>query len=160
MAGYGGSSDHLYSIDLPKGRLVLHARAARTDAPFLYDSHLLYFGGQRPAAYDPRTQQLLWQVDLGSWKEPVASVIAQGAADVKRGELYIGDMGMYLFLLSKDTGRIKTALNVRKYFRGDFLQPTKAILGDYGVKKLVFRDNRIYVGTVDGSLFVFRRLDE
>lgn len=158
--GYGDSPDHLFHIDITRGRLLWDARASRIDAPFFYDDHLLYFGGQRPAAYDPRVQRLLWQVDLDSWKEPLASVIAEGTADVKRGELYIGDMGKYLFLLSKDTGRIKTAVNVRKYFRGDFLQPAKAFLGDYGVKKLFFRDDRVYVGTVDGSLFVFRRTGE
>ncbi len=158
--GYGGSPDHLFYIDIAKGRLLMDARIPQVDAPFFYDGHLLYLGGHRPAAYDPTKQKLHWQADLDSWRGPVSSVIAEGTTDVKRGELYIGDMGKYLSLLSKDTGRIKTAVNIRKYFRGDFLRPAKAVLGEYGVKKLVFRDDRIYVGTVDGSLFVFNRIGE
>ena len=138
--------DHFYTIDLKRGTVTNRQRVRLLRAPFAKHRDVLYFGGNTPAAFDIVRGILLWQT---------------ATLDRKREEIYLGDSERNLYVLSSTTGQIKDKVNIRGYWRGDILfNPVKAFFGSYGVKRLELNQGLLFVGTVDSSLFVFRRTEK
>ena len=150
--------DHFYTIDLRRGKIISHQRVRLLRAPFAEHEGLLYFGGNTPAAFDPGQRKIVWQTDLRGPQGLGTPVGALAILDPERQEIYLGDSERDLYVLSSATGQVKEKVNIRGYWRGDFLfSPLKAFFGSYGVKKLELTKEFLLVGTVDSSLFVFRR---
>jgi hypothetical protein len=96
-----------------------------------------------------------------SQTDPEDRHLADALLDPMRQEIYLGDWERDLYVLSSTTGQVKEKVNIRAYWRGDFLfSPLKAFFGSYGVKKLELAKELLLVGTVDSSLFVFRRTEK
>ncbi len=153
--------DHFYTIDLRRGTIISHQRVRLLRAPFAEHQGLLYFGGNTPAAFDPGQGKIVWQTDLRGPQGLGTPVGALAILDPERQEIYLGDSQRDLYVLSSATGQVKEKVNIRGYWRGDFLfSPLKAFFGSYGIKRLELNKGLLFVGTVDSSLFVFRPADK
>jgi outer membrane protein assembly factor BamB len=160
------TGSHLYTIDLKRGVIVdkrLVPLPPWVGAPFAESGGILYFGGgSRPTAFDLRGEKILWQLDLEGQRttwERVKGIRHQlspdGVLDPSREELYLGDSVWYLYVLSAKTGAVKEKVYIRGYWRREF-RPIKAFFASYGVRRLALYEGLLFVGTPDGSLFVFR----
>jgi outer membrane protein assembly factor BamB len=152
---------HFYIIDVRNGTIIKHDLLPRVRPPFAERQGILYFGSARPASYRVSTGEMLWQMYLYGPEGLGPPVIANGVLDPIREEIYLGDWERHLYVLSAKTGEIKDKLNIRSYWRGDVLfNPVKAFFASYGVKRLELNQGLFLVGTVDSSLFVFRRTEK
>ena len=149
---------HLYTIDLRRGTIVKHQLVYRLRPPLAEHHGVLYFGSSRPAAFRVGREEVLWQTHLHGPQGLGPPVVANGVLDPIRGEIYLGDWERYLYILSSTTGEVKDKVYIRGYWRGDFFSnPVKAFFGSYGVERLELVRGLLFMGTVDKSLFVFRR---
>ncbi|MFQ5658740.1 MAG: PQQ-binding-like beta-propeller repeat protein, partial [Candidatus Methylomirabilales bacterium] len=152
--------DHFYTIELTRGMVVRHQRVRLLRAPFAEYQGILYFGGNTPAAFHIGREEIVWQADLRGPQGLGTPVSALGVLDTIREEIYLGDWERDLYVLSARTGEVKDKVYIRGYWRGEFFSPLKAFFGSYGVKRLALVRGFLFVGTVDSSLFVFRRMDK
>ena len=149
--------DYFYTIDLSRGTIINHQRVYQLRAPFAEYRGVLYFAGNTPAAFDVSNGKILWQTDLRGPHGLGDPINASGVPNAAREEIYLGDWERNLYVLSSTTGQVKEKVNIRGYWRGDFLfSPLKAFFGSYGIKRLELNKGLLLVGTVDSSLFVFR----
>jgi outer membrane protein assembly factor BamB len=155
--GFPPGTIHFYTIDLGSGRIIRHQLVQRLRQPFAERLGILYFGSSTPAAFDSGREAILWQTELRGRQGLSLNVVARGVLDPAQGEIYLGDWERDLYVLSARTGEVQGKVDVRGYWRGEFFSPLKGFFGSYGVKRLAFIEGFLFVGTVDGSLFVFRR---
>lgn len=151
---------HFYTIDLRRGTVLDHQVMHQLDKPFVEHQGILHFGGDTPAAFDVERKQILWQAYLKSPQGVGLNVVARGVLDPAREEIYLGDWERDLYVLSSKTGDVKEKVYIGGHWRGEFLSPLKAFFGSYGVERLEFVRGLLFVGTVDKSLFVFRRTEK
>jgi len=151
---------HLYTVDIGTGKIFDHVQLRQTGAPFAEIDGVLYLGGSTPMAYKLSRQETIWQTALRGPEGFGLNVSAKGILDLRRGEIYLGDWDRDLYVLSAKTGQVKEKLYIRGYLRGELLSPLKAFFGSYGVERLALVQGLLFVGTVDKSLFVFRRVDK
>jgi hypothetical protein len=84
-------------------------------------------------------------------------MIAGGAVDAAGRHVVTGDSQRHVYVLSADTGALTRRIRLDTYHRFELLKPLKGLFGSYGVRRLALHAGRLYVGTVDASLFVFRQ---
>lgn len=125
-------------------------------APFAKRDDAMYFGGWPPLAYDVATRRTLWRATLEDREVVGPPMIAGGALDVEHRRVFTGDSQRFVYVLAGDTGHLQRRIRVDTYPRFELLSPLKALYGSYGVRRLEIRGPRLFVGTVDSSLFVFR----
>jgi len=152
--------NHFYTVDLRRGTIANHQRVHQLRAPFAEHKGILYFGNNTPAAFDISHNKILWQNDLRGPHGLGDPFGARGVLDPIKSEIYLGDEKWNLYVLSSTTGQVKDKLNIRGYWRGEFFSPLKVFFGSYGVERLALVEGLLFVGTVDKSLFVFRRADK
>ena len=148
---------HFYTVDLRRGMIINHQLIPRLRPPFAEHQGILYFGSSRPAAFQVSRREILWQTHLHGPQGLGPPVVANGVLDPTRGEIYLGDWERDLYVLSSKTGEVKDKVFMRGYWRGEVFSPLKAFFGSYGVERLELVRGLLFVGTVDKSLFVFRR---
>ena len=144
---------HFYTIDLERGAIASHRIMRNLSQPFAYDSETLYFGSNRPAAYNTSTREIVWQTKIVPPGTIGANIAAYGVLDRAAGRIYLGEYRNDLYVLSAADGSILDKINLR----GSYLDPIKGIHPGYGVERLQLVGDRLFVGTPDGSLLVFRR---
>lgn len=151
---------HLYTVDLTRGTIIDRQRVDRLHVPFAEHNGTLYFGMNTPAALDTERRQILWQTHLQGPQGVGLNVVALGVLDPSREEIYLGDWERDLYVLSSKTGDVKEKVYIGGHWRGEFFSPLKAFFGSYGVERLELVRGLLFVGTVDKSLFVFRRTEK
>jgi outer membrane protein assembly factor BamB len=151
---------HLYTIDFETGTILDHQQLRQTSAPFAENIGILYLGGSTPTAYNVERREKVWQTALRGPEGFGLNVSARGVLDPFRNEIYLGDWDRDLYVLSAKSGQVKEKLYIRGYWRGEWFSPLKAFFGSYGVERLELAQGLLFVGTVDKSLFVFRRVDK
>jgi len=151
---------HLYTIDVGTGTIFDHQLLRQTSAPFAENNGVLYVGGSTPMAYQLNRREKIWQTALRGPEGFGLNVSATGVLDPRRDEIYLGDWDRDLYVLSAKTGQVKEKLYIRGYSRGELFSPLKAFFGSYGVERLELVQGLLFVGSVDKSLFVFRRMEK
>jgi outer membrane protein assembly factor BamB len=150
----GAAGGQLYRIRLVDGHTTRTA-VPTAGAPFAARGDVLHLGGWPPIAYDARAQRVVWRATLGYVGEPDVTVLAGGTLDAARGVAYLGDSQRHVYAVDAATGALERRIRVDGYARFELGSPVKALFGSYGVRRLDARADRLFVGTVDGSLFVF-----
>lgn len=151
----GPATGQLYRVRLSDGHTT-RVPIPSSGAAFAAHDDVIYLGGWPPLAYDTSRARVLWRASLGYATEPDVSLIAGGGVDPDRGIVYVGDSQRAVYVLDAASGLLQRRIRVDRYARFQLFSPLKALFASYGVRRLQPRDGRLFVGTVDGSLFVFR----
>ena len=118
------------------------------------DGDTLYLGGAPALAWDARTRRALWRARIEGDAHP--SMFAGGALDDAHARVFTGDSQRFVYVLAADSGALRDRIRLDHYPRFELLRPLKALYGSYGARRLEVHRGALFVGTVDGSLFVFR----
>jgi outer membrane protein assembly factor BamB len=151
----GVASGHLFSVRLSDGHTT-REHLETSGAPFARRGDVLYLGGWPPLAYDLRRRRPSWRAMLDYPEDAMPPMLGGGALDVERNRVLTGDSQRFLYVLAADTGELQDRLRLDTYPRFELLSPLKALYGAYGARRLEVHRGTVFVGTVDGSLFVFR----
>lgn len=143
---------YLYAVRLSDGR-TLRDEIATAGAPFAKRGDIVYLGGAPALAWDAGTRRARWRSGDADALPPM---IAGGALDDARHRVFTGDSQKFVYVLAAGTGVLERRIRVDGYPRFELLSPVKALYGSYGVRRLEVHRGMLFVGTVDGSLFVFR----
>jgi outer membrane protein assembly factor BamB len=149
----GPAGGHLYVIRLSDGETRRY-EIETAGAPFAKRHDTLYVGGTPALAWDVRTHRTLWRA--GGDAESVTAMIADGAIDDPRRLVFTGDSHRFVYALAATNGELRDRIRVDRYPRFELFRPLKALYGSYGARRLQVHRGMLFVGTVDGSLFVFR----
>lgn len=149
-----GPKGTLYVIDVSDGRVIDQRAVENLRGPFAADGDVVFFGTKDAAAYNVATHQVVWQVRVKPQGTIGAPIGARGVFDRAARRLYLGEYQRDLYVLSADDGRIVDKIDLR----GTYLDPEKTIFPGYGVLRMDLIGDQLFVGTPDGSLLVFRRL--
>jgi outer membrane protein assembly factor BamB len=99
----------------------------------------------------------VWRATLGRPENDGPPMIAGGRLDRDHRRVLTGDSQRFVYELAADTGALQGRIRLDTYPRFELLSPLKALYGSYGVRRLELHAGMLLVGTVDSSLFVFRR---
>jgi len=149
----GADRGSLYVVRLSDGQTQRDDIDA-AGAPFAKRGDTVYVGGAPALAWDVRTRRTLWRARIDQETGP--PMIAGGAIDDAHSLLFTGDSRRFVYVLAADTGMLRDRIRLDHYPRFELLRPLKALYGSYGVRRLAVHRGSLLVGTVDGSLFVFR----
>jgi outer membrane protein assembly factor BamB len=151
----GPDSGHLYVVRLSDGHTV-RDEISTAGAPFAKRGDTIYLGGAPALAWDVRARLPLWRASAdGDGNEP-RPMIADGAIDDEHNRIFTGDSQRFVYVRAAATGRLRERIRLDRHPRFEVLSPLKALYGAYGVRRLQVHRGMLFVGTVDGSLFVFR----
>ena len=103
-------------------------------------------------AWDVRTRRTVWRGADGDARRPM---IAGGAIDDRDGRVFTADSQRFVYVRAAGTGFVERRIRIDTYLRFELSRPLKALYGSYGVRRLQVHRRMLFVGTVDGSLFVF-----
>jgi outer membrane protein assembly factor BamB len=152
----GVASGRLFTIRLADGHTT-RDDVATSGAPIARRGSVIAFGGWPPLAYDVAARRTVWRTTLGYAGDAAPPMIAGGAVDAAGRHVVTGDSQRHVYVLSADTGALTRRIRLDTYHRFELLKPLKGLFGSYGVRRLALHAGRLYVGTVDASLFVFRQ---
>lgn len=151
----GADRGYLYVVRLSDGR-TLRDEIETAGAPFAKRADTLYLGGAPALAWDARTRRALWRAPIDGDAHP--SMIAGGALDDAHARVFTGDSQRFVYVLAADSGALRDRIRLDHYPRFELLRPLKTLYGSYGARRLEVHRGALFVGTVDGSLFVYRPL--
>lgn len=149
----GSERGWLYVVRLADG-YTRRQNIETTGAPFAKRGDTLYLGGAPPLAWDVRAHRTLWRA--GGDADPARSMIADGAIDDDHDLVVTGDSRRFVDVLAAGSGVARDRIRLDHHPRFELFRPLKALYGAYGVRRLQVHGGRLFVGTVDSSLFVFR----
>jgi outer membrane protein assembly factor BamB len=143
---------HLYVIRLSDGH-TLRDNIATAGAPFAKRGDAIYVGGAPALAWDARARRIIWRA---SGDDATPPMIADGAIDDEQNLIFTGDSRHFVYVRAAATGILRDRIRVDTYPRFELFSPLKALYGSYGVRRLQVHRGMVFVGSVDGSLFVFK----
>jgi hypothetical protein len=152
----GLRSGHLFVIRLSDGRTLRH-EIGTAGAPFAKRGDTVYVGGGPPLAWDAREERTVWRASSDADDDTApATMIADGALDDEQHLVFTADSQRFVYVLASGTGILRRRIRLDHHPRFELTRPLKALYGSYGARRLQVHRGMLFVGTVDGSLFVFR----
>jgi hypothetical protein len=146
---------HLYVVRLSDGH-TWREPIATAGTPFAKRGDTIYLGGTPATAWDTRAHRPVWAARDDSDDAAMLGVLADGAIDDERGRIFTGDSQRFVYVRTAATGHLERRLRLDHHLRFELLRPLKALYGSYGARRLQVHREMLFVGTVDGSLFVYR----
>lgn len=152
----GVARGRLFTVRLADGHTT-RDDVPTSGAPIARSGDVVWFGGWPPIAYDVAARRTVWRATLGRPENDGPPMIAGGRLDRDHRRVLTGDSQRFVYELAADTGALQGRIRLDTYPRFELLSPLKALYGSYGVRRLELHGGLLLVGTVDSSLFVFRR---
>lgn len=152
----GVATARLFTIRLSDGHTT-RVDVETSGAPFAMRGSVVALGGWPPLAYDLRRRRTVWRTRLGYAEDGGPPMMAGGTLDTDGQRILVGDSQRFVYVLDAETGALDGRIRVDIYPRFELASPLKAVYGSYGVRRLQIYNETLLVGTVDSSLFAFRR---
>lgn len=151
----GPDRGHLYVVRLSDGHTI-REEIETAGAPFAKRGDTIYLGGAPPLAWDVGTRRVVWRGGDGANGGGQRPMIAGGAIDDGHDRVFTGDSQRFVYVRAARTGLVQRGIRIDTYPRFEIFSPLKALHASYGVRRLQVHRGMLFVGTVDGSLFVFQ----
>ena len=146
-----GPSNPLYVIDLSNGALVSQRMVQRLRHPFVEHDGIIYFGTDRPTAWNINTETVVWQTQLTRQYSTGPAITPGGVLDASRRLIYLGDSSELLYKLSATDGKTLDTFNLRT----GYVDITRGLNTGYGVRRMELVGDRLVIGTEDRRLLAF-----
>ena len=143
-----GPSNHLYVIDISNGVAIAQRIVQGLREPFAEHEGIVYFGTATPAAWEAKTERVVWRSRLTRPYSAGPSIVPGGVLDTSRRRIYLGDSTDSLYKLSAADGRTIDRVDLRT----GYVNPARGINSGYGVRRMQLVDDRLVIGTEDGRL--------
>ena len=143
-----GPSNHLYVIDVARGVMVSHRPVQALREPFAEHDGIVYFGTDTPAAWDPKSDRVIWRSRLILPNSVAPAIVPNGVLDAARTRIYLGGATDSLYKISSLDGTTIERVDLRT----GYVNPARGLNSGYGVRRMQLIDERLVIGTEDGRL--------